>query len=583
MATLPSNVIQGATGKKGAAYYSAAANIIAQSAATQSQLLASQSALAMQSMGSFTQSLSDGLTKALDYSLAMKQADFSRAMQVQEFQLKQEDMELKRTQAESLMLDAKQNRISKEMDNAQKLRDAENEPWKRMAMAQLSAAASKIKSSLALDASGVGGDEPRATALALYAKLPGLKEQAIMRGVDPAVIDKLETDLTPAIDRLNSFELENGPMSRGVAHAAVGNLFSRSAMEVIVQFDTNQSLQRDSVVRSGHNVIMELVRTPEHLNGNVDAFIAATGETSAEGIALAKSNFAAAKKLRDVNPIQWDNYQLSVLERAGNMGERDGLMAARSKAQKDATSTTLLSIGLNRPAPAVSLDTLWKGISPSTKTFELPDNYDPQIAGRGMAEGIAAYEYSERPIELGVPTSNKARLAAGTGFTLAGAAIAGLPGAAVGSVLQPLAETAMRSGAAVGRMIHETNATEFRKTQINTANAFVKTAGQYVNAQDNATAMAYLDAWAETIAGSREAVKGNKILESIAVVPSSVLDSLAQIQQSMSRSSYAAEFERWRLAYAPNLLLSGAGSAAPAANYSSVQRTAAPVLQGAKY
>lgn len=209
MATLPSSVLTSATGRKGAAYYSNVSRIILDSASQQSQILASQSALAMQAVGGVVDSMSRGFQKAMEYNLAIKQADFSRELQLREFQLREEDMEMKRVEMRDALLTRSLERKRLEMDTAQKERDFANEPWKRMARAQLSATASEIET-VATRMSSSPKDGDAQLLQDLLESISNVKRQALMRGVDPSEASELTKNVLPLVRGLTTIKLSDG-------------------------------------------------------------------------------------------------------------------------------------------------------------------------------------------------------------------------------------------------------------------------------------------------------------------------------------------------------------------------------------
>lgn len=266
MATLPANIIPNATGRKGAAYYSNVSRIIMDSAARQSQLIAAQSSLAMQSVGSVVDSMSQAFQKSLDYSLAIKQADFARELQLRQVQIQEEDMELKRAQAHDMLLTRSLERKRLEMDNVQRERDLENEPFKRMSRAQLASVASEIESvATRLTTSPKEGDTQLLQEL--LESISNVKRQALMRGMDPSEASELTKNIAPLVRGLTTVRTGDGD-EVGASTLINASPISSQWMAVVrdPSVGDHPVFASDSVLRAKLLATREILRDPRYSN-----------------------------------------------------------------------------------------------------------------------------------------------------------------------------------------------------------------------------------------------------------------------------------------------------------------------------
>lgn len=274
---MEANIIQGATGKNAADYYGAAAQIMAKSADREAQIMASQSAIAMNAVTGLTQSLTNGFMKAMEYSLAIKQADYAREMQLRNFQLQEEQMDMKRLQAQELVLNGQIERKAKLAQLAQMEMDRDNAGWKKMAMAQAAGSVSEIMTAATEYETGIGGQEALDRALALYKNLPELKRQALMRGVAPTEFAEMETQLAPLIRSLSFVKVGDREMRRADYQQQAFNLGTSSGQQAILA-SLNGTGPRDRLVDG------EAAKWTEHLLAHRSEY---TRDTASDDDALA--------------------------------------------------------------------------------------------------------------------------------------------------------------------------------------------------------------------------------------------------------------------------------------------------------
>lgn len=204
------NIIQGATGRNGAAYYAGAAQIVADSAARESQILASQSALALSAMENLGTSLSNGLSKYLDYKLAVKQQAFDRDMKLKEFQLREGELDLKRLEVEDIHLQRQQEAQERDLDLAQKQQNFLMAPKVRKARAEAAALLSAARGAAANIESENYTDEDLQTIVGVHKQLGEISRNMAAAGVPQPEIEQLQTQLIPLTQKASSVKFANG-------------------------------------------------------------------------------------------------------------------------------------------------------------------------------------------------------------------------------------------------------------------------------------------------------------------------------------------------------------------------------------
>jgi len=243
VSNIPSSVVAGARGRAGAAYYASAANIIADSAARESQIIASQSALALGAMENLGQSMSAGLTKYLDYKLALKQQTFERDMKTREFQIRESEMEIMRLQAEDMHLAKEQERQTRDLDIAQKWQTIQSEPKVRAArmaaaglLSNMQSAAANIETENYTDADLIAVTDG-------YKALGNIAKDLAAAGAPQAEIEQLRNQTVELAKKAGTVKFLNGDViSRAAARRNSLLLNTASGQRLFIERPRNGGL-----------------------------------------------------------------------------------------------------------------------------------------------------------------------------------------------------------------------------------------------------------------------------------------------------------------------------------------------------
>jgi hypothetical protein len=294
------DIQQGVTGKEGVAYYSAAARIMNDAAGKQSQVLAAQSAFAMQSIGALTTSISDGLNKYLQYKLSIEQAGFERDLRLKAFELEKEDMQMKRVQADSMLEDRKLARKKGEMDLAQREQDALNVPWTRAATASAMGVVSMAHAANARMVQGNPREGDAALIEGASEELGGYASQAVSRGASPELFEKLRAELVPLVANAVVIPLEDGTtMTSRMALGLSLRPGSPGGERLFSDASRNARIMNDPVLGPRAEIYSTIMADPS---------LTSTADTS---LAVAESRLVSTLGLRDPAAIEVAKEMLS--------------------------------------------------------------------------------------------------------------------------------------------------------------------------------------------------------------------------------------------------------------------------------
>lgn len=213
MSRLPASVVRGATGRAGAAYYAGVADIMADSARTQSAIIAAQSQAASQALGGVFDSLTRGYTAYLDYKTQLAERSFARDMKIMEFDLQKEALEMKRVEMEEMKVDRQLERRAREMELDKKRRDERNTVFKQEALATAVGLVSEIETLAQQIKAGNAAPGAREAMNRYYQELGNIKRQAVSVGVDPTAVNQLTMQVTGLMESLNRLTLPDGTVT----------------------------------------------------------------------------------------------------------------------------------------------------------------------------------------------------------------------------------------------------------------------------------------------------------------------------------------------------------------------------------
>lgn len=545
-----------ATGKNAGLYYAAAAKIMAESADREAQIMASQSAIAMNAVTGLTQSLTNGFMKAMEYSLAVKQADYDREMQLRNFQLQEEQMEMQRLQAQDLLLTQGIQREQLRMDIAQKKQDVDNAPWKRMATAQLGGTAAKIKSAILAARTETGDSAAKAEeASRLYATLPQIIEQYLMRGGDPSEASRLETEFATEIDKLNSLPtLAGAPVSRRVVQSAFVNPLSAAAERYVVETANNQEFQRDSVVRTQSDFIQGILNDPSILKAEPTRqaqYIEATGATGA----LRDKLDTILDKLESTYmnaPDSFEGYRKRVLKQIGSEEMQSSIRAAEEALPKNASAAAVMSLATGQSAGLAQQGVdLWAGKGDANvPVVNYPLELPAKRVGQYIAEGMSVGEIARvlRGSWKEALYEDPTLLTAG----LVGPSVFGENKTLVGKALiNPM----MRPSAAVRRFVSSVDASGVTAAERQSAEQAFRAAAAEVKSGNPNRALLILEQWGEAAKSAKEYSQNILGVDSKRpLVPASLRPVFSSFRSYFGGlPDYAERFEAWRLGAAPEI------------------------------
>lgn len=452
MGRLPSyNVVPDATGRAGAAYYAGAARIMAESADRESQILASQSAVAMQTIGALSQSLSAGFDRWLQYDLAVKQQSFDREVQMRKFQAVEDEMNLRRVEMEDAHLQREQDRQIKSMDLARRQREYAMEPQIRAARAGLVGLVSEIQAAATAIENG-SADKKHFDTMVAADGLMGEKLKAMAAaGAPQAELEAFRAQIAPLVKKAATVTYSDGtPIARGIYRKNLARPNGATGQLAFLEY-------------------LNGISDPEgdETGALVLSALADKRYTNAESSNAAVAAFAAAHDLKDPNDPQYKQ-AVSIVNSVRMMdpeararlrvyarikGDPDGraLVDQKRAASPNITWTTLESALFPEPAAAAGNDpvktspTGWTpGITgPAAKridqalvmeTLEGDRTLPTGAAGKAWAMGFSTFDLHTDPVAqhvAGIFTDERAAQAAevlGGPLTFKGALVTGFLG-----------------------------------------------------------------------------------------------------------------------------------------------------------
>lgn len=544
---VPTGVVRGATGKYAPSYYSDAAAIVADSASRQSQLLASQSALAMQTMASVGQSLSEGFAKVLDYKTTLRALDFDRELKLREAERLDQAMDMQRLQLEDEHLSRQKDLMLKTMEIAQKKRDIDNVPLLAKARAETAAIGFMVRQAAAKIAAGTATDDDRNTVEGAFGML-GLAGQEVIRlGGSPAEIDQLQSQIVPLVREATSVTLSNGAsLQVRTARSMALNPNSADGAQVII----------DSVIAPDKLEPLTLRNAgyTRQLLANPSAYLGEGGLNRLLALASMDANPEEAKKAAEqayryvsAMPVRERDLLRARIVQAGGLGKgkMEEFERYKGMGMSDTASLAALEGATESEAEVWSGNKNVKPIRPvvprktgGTRSVD-PDvlarlGYEGRSVRDYFAGGIRGYDTQLLGGDLGPMDNTAASMTA--------------------SVMHPLFGTsAVKASEAVMRFVNDEDREQVRRKQRETADNYVMLAAEAAHANDFSMASDYLNDLERFVQG----VSKYGDIKADAVISSEAAATIRRIYILSARSEggrgYNDYFGKWLSTNAPKL------------------------------
>ncbi len=549
--TVPTTINVNATGRAGAAYFLGASRIVADSAARESQILASQSALALSAMNNLGNSLSAGLTHYLDYRLAVKQQAFDRDMKTREFQIKEGELDIMRLQAEDLHLSRQQEAQSRDLDLAQKQQAFLMEPQVRKSRAEAAALLSAARGAATKIQSGNYTDEDRNKLIGAHETLGRIAEKMAGLGVPQAEIEQLHTNLAPLVRSASVVTLSDGTdINVTAARQAVLNPASPIGRKVLVDFLVNPS-NLEPVTRRNAEYTRALLGDPAMFEGKggLDKLLALAGSDTTDPQGARKAAETAYRSMQLMPPRERDALRLQFIE-AGGSGDMKAQELNRLRQTLNTNDPRVLVaavMGEGTPSAPV-----WQG-SPDRAPINpvVPQQLggsrevEPRILARLGFEGKSVRDYFGGGLS-GLYAKTLSGDISRMDATPTGKALS-LLGPILGGMYEP--------AEALERKLRGSDSTTITRAHRETADNYVMLAAQAAQSKDWTGAKDYLEDLTSYLGGVKEYGGGKVDPESVISSESAATIrriALMSAQQEAARGYYPV-FSGWLQANAPKL------------------------------
>lgn len=542
-------IMPGAKGRAGAAYYNDAARIVADSAARESQILASQSALALQSIGALGQSLSQGFSSYLQYKAEIKAQGFEREMKLREADRMDTQMEFLRLKAEDDHVSMLQQNQAKSLELSQKWQDLQSAPLLKKADGEAMA--------LMTEAMGAAGriqaktERPgdRVTLAGVQDMLGAIAKKAISLGADPTKYQQMSAQLIPLVKGANTLTLSDGTeVSLNTARTAVLNPSQPLGRKVLVDLLVNPGSQEEVTQRNAGYTLALLQNSEAYAGKDGLAKLLALADTDKDPAGARKAAEQAYRYVQLMPTKERDALRMSVVE-GGGSGDIKARALEKLKEQLGTQDPTVLMAALS--GNTTSGRSLWAGAKDTTPLDPvIPQlnggtrEVDPLVLARLGFEGGSIRDYF-----IGKTRGFYQRLSGDVSPLDAPSEAMPAGGAVmVGGALAPLS----RAVDAGMRLVHGADSDQVRRSHRATADNYVMLAARDAQNQDWSGAQDHLTDLSKFVAAVRAG--GGDANGGVSKEAAATIGNIAAAStRDVGGRGYFTDFDGWLSLNAPKL------------------------------